>query len=86
MESLTDVEIPCAVKNCYYCGKVHCFHNVAMISVPIRYGSKVLGNYFAAAAGIVDYYEAVGYFEELRIADYYAVVDYFAELRIAGNF
>ena len=85
MVSSTDEEIPCAVKNCY-CGKERCFHNVAMISVPIHYGSKVLGNYFAAADGIVDYYEAGGYFEELRIVGYYAAVDYYAELRIAGNF
>ena len=57
MESSTDEEIPCAVKNCYYCEKVRCFHNVAMILVPIRYGSKVLGNYFEVAADIADYYE-----------------------------
>ena len=85
-ENSTDVEIPCAVKNCYYCGKERYFHNVAMISAPIRYGSRVLGNYFVVAADIVDYFVVVGYYEELRIADYCVVVAYYAALRIADYF
>jgi hypothetical protein len=86
MESSTDVEIPCAVKNCYYCGKERYFHNVAMILAPIRYGSRELGNYFVVAADIVDYFVVVGYYEVLRIAGYYAAVDYFEVLRIGYYF
>ena len=95
MESSTDEEIPCAVKNSYYCGKVHCFHNVVMISVPIRNGSKVLGNCYAVAADYFEVFGIAGCFAEPRIVDNYVVVgcfevldiaDYFEVLRIADNF
>jgi hypothetical protein len=86
MESSTDVVIPCAVKNCYYCGKEHCFQNAAMILVQIRYGSKELGNCYAVAADYFEVFGIAGCFVEPRIVDYSAVVDYSAESRIVDNY
>ena len=78
MENSTDEEIPCAAMNYYYYGKEHCFRNAALISVPIHFDSKVLGNCCAVAADIADYFVVFG------IAGYCQVVDCCEELRIVG--
>ena len=81
--NLIDEVILCEAKNCNYCGKERCFHNVVMILVRTHCGSKVPDNCCAMAA---DNFAVVGCFLGRRIVGYYAAVDYYEELRIAGNF